>query len=109
MVISISGQLPTPGINSKLNNTYSKAELKVLCAAVYVILSTLEKLEQNLHLVGIFLEAAEQGIVSHNVFQHLRLPVVLEKALFVVRCGHHSLVQHLHSNSWKDDGNIRKQ
>lgn len=107
MVISISGRLP--GINLKLNNTYSKAALDVLCTAVYVILSTLEKLEQNLHLVGIFLEAAEQGVVSHNVFQHLGLPVVLEEALFAVRCGHQSLVQHLHSNIWTDDGNIRKQ
>lgn len=98
--------------------TYHKNSLKrltvlfrrcsdVLCTVVFVGLSTLEQLEERLHLMGIFLEAAEQGVVSQNGLQHLWLPVVLEYAWFAVGGGQCALIQHLDTFG-KHEGNIRK-
>lgn len=59
--------------------------------------------------MGVLLEAAQEGIVSHNGLQHIRLHVVVDKVLFTVCCGHHSFIQHLHSNIWKHGRNIKKK
>lgn len=67
----------------------------LLCTVVVVGLPTLEELEEDLHLVGVLLEAADQGVVPHDRFQHVGQRVVLEQAVLVVGRGQHPLVQHL--------------
>lgn len=112
MVISISGLLLTTGINLKLNTTAlfkSCTFVSFLCTVVRVILSTLEKLQQNLHLMGVLLKAAQQGIVSHDRLQNVRLHIILEEVLFAVCRDHHSFIQHLHSNIWTHDRHIKKK
>lgn len=77
--------------------------LLALCAIVCVVLSALEELEQNLHLVGVLLEAAQQGVVSHHRLQHVGVGVVVEHVL-LARCDRHPLVQHLLRDVGKTQG-----
>lgn len=80
----------------KLNVLFIQQRLHCLCTVVLVGLPTLEEFEENLHLVGVLLEAAEQDIVSHHRFQQVWCRFVLEEALFAEGRGQRSFVQQLH-------------
>lgn len=84
------------GIQFKAKRAFIQRRLHCLCTVVLVGLPTLEEFEENLHLVGVLLEAAEQDIVSHHRFQQVWCRFVLEEALFAEGRGQRSFVQQLH-------------
>lgn len=55
----------------------------------------LEQLQQDLHLVGVLLEAAQQRVVPHHRLQHVGVRVVAEHVLLAQGGGGQTLVQHL--------------
>lgn len=68
-----------------------------LCTVVGVVLPALEQLQQDLHLVGVLFEAAQQRVVPHHRLQHVRVRVVVEHVLLAEGADGQSLVQHLHT------------